>query len=183
MRRLPRPGTIPATLLASILTLSVAACSRSGLTTPEARLGSDITRGDARKGPQRTSTAVRGSIDDFRSMQNDVVYFASDSSELTVEAKAALQTQARWLTQYATHAITIEGHADERGTREFNIALGARRAEAVRGFLVAQGVAPSRLRVLSFGKERPVIVCDDISCWARNRRTHTVLNTRPGSPT
>jgi peptidoglycan-associated lipoprotein len=148
------------------------------LTAPEARLGSDAQGGAPRAGTPR-ATALPGSIADFRSADRDIVYFASDSSELTVEAQAALQTQARWLKQYPSHVVTIEGHADERGTREFNIALGSRRAEAVRGFLVANGVATSRLRIVSYGKERPVVVCDDISCWARNRRAQAVLNARP----
>jgi len=72
--------------------------------------------------------------------------------------------------------VTIEGHADERGTREYNIALGARRATAVKGFLSQQGVSASRIRTISYGKERPIAVCDDISCWSQNRRAQTVLN-------
>ena len=76
----------------------------------------------------------------------------------------------------ATTRITIEGHADERGTREYNLALGARRAAATRDFLVARGVAGNRLKTISYGKERPVAVCDDISCWSQNRRAVTVLN-------
>jgi peptidoglycan-associated lipoprotein len=106
----------------------------------------------------------------------DLVYFASDSSDLTPEAERTLASQARFLGQHLEQAVTIEGHADERGTREYNIALGARRANAVKSFLVAQGVNGARVRVLSFGKERPVATCDDISCWSQNRRAQTVLN-------
>ncbi len=92
-----------------------------------------------------------------------------------------LRGQAGWLNQYPNYTILIEGHADERGTREYNLALGARRAANVRDFLVAQGVQTSRLRTITYGKERPVAVCNDISCWSQNRRAVTVLNQREGS--
>ena len=85
----------------------------------------------------------------------DIVYFTTDSSDLTPEAQQTLQKQARWLSQYPQYTITIEGHADERGTREYNIALGARRATSVRNFLARTGVNASRLRTISYGKERP----------------------------
>ena len=77
---------------------------------------------------------------------------------------------------YAQYAFTIEGHADERGTREYNLALGARRAQTVRDYLISRGIAANRMRTISYGKERPVAVCDDISCWSQNRRAVTVLN-------
>ena len=86
-----------------------------------------------------------------------------------------LDSQAQWLTQFPNTRITVEGHADERGTREYNLALGARRAAATRDFLIARGVASNRLRTISYGKERPVAVCDDISCWSQNRRAVTTL--------
>jgi len=85
------------------------------------------------------------------------------------------------LQQYPPYTITIEGHADERGTREYNIALGARRATATREFLARHGVNGQRIRTISFGKERPVAVCNDISCWSQNRRAQTVLNNRAGT--
>jgi peptidoglycan-associated lipoprotein len=108
----------------------------------------------------------------------DIVYFTTDSTDLSPEAQQTLTKQARWLNQYAQFTITIEGHADERGTREYNIALGAKRATAVRSFLASRGVNPSRIRTISYGKERPVAVCNDISCWSQNRRAQTVLNSR-----
>ena len=86
--------------------------------------------------------------------------------------------QARWLQQYSQYTITIEGHADERGTREYNIALGAKRAQAVRNYLAQHGINAARMRTISYGKERPVAVCNDISCWSQNRRAQTVLNSR-----
>jgi peptidoglycan-associated lipoprotein len=105
----------------------------------------------------------------------DRVFFETDSSELTPQARATLDKQAQWLQHYRTYAFTLEGHADERGTREYNIALGARRAQAVRDYLAARGVEAHRMRTISYGKERPVAVCDNISCWSQNRRTVTVL--------
>jgi peptidoglycan-associated lipoprotein len=111
----------------------------------------------------------------------DIVYFTTDSTDLTPEAQQTLAKQARWLQQYPQYTITIEGHADERGTREYNIALGARRATTVRDYLSRSGINGQRVRTISFGKERPVAVCNDISCWSQNRRAQTVLNNRAGS--
>ena len=106
----------------------------------------------------------------------DTVYFSSDSSELTPDARATLQDQLAWLRTHSSRTLTIEGHADERGTREYNIALGARRADAVRTFLVANGMDPQLLRTVSYGKERPTSVCDDISCWSKNRRAQVIMS-------
>jgi peptidoglycan-associated lipoprotein len=119
--------------------------------------------------------ATPGSQQDFVVNVGDRVFFEVDSSELTQQARATLEKQAQWLHQYASYSFTIEGHADERGTREYNIALGARRAQAVRDYLAARGVQPARMRTVSYGKERPVAVCNDISCWSQNRRAVTVL--------
>ncbi len=130
--------------------------------------------GDGSGGSGR-GRAMPGSPEDFKSGARDMVYFSSDSSDLTPEAEQTLMQQARWLQQYPQHQIMVEGHADERGTREYNLALGARRAQSVRNFLSQQGVAHARMRTISYGKERPVAVCDDISCWSQNRRVQTVL--------
>jgi peptidoglycan-associated lipoprotein len=119
--------------------------------------------------------ATPGSQQDFVVNVGDRVFFESDSSELTPQARTTLEKQAQWLRQYGNYAFTIEGHADERGTREYNIALGARRAQAVRDYLAARGIPASRMRTVSYGKERPVAVCNDISCWSQNRRAVTVL--------
>ena len=137
---------------------------------------SALNQGRDGKGPVTPGTAR-----DFSVNVGDLVYFSSDSSDLTPEAQGTLQKQAQWLKQYAQYTITIEGHADERGTREYNIALGARRATSVRNFLAQNGINASRLRTISYGKERPVAVCDDISCWSQNRRAQTVLNSRVAS--
>ena len=125
--------------------------------------------------------AKRGSARDFAQNVGDIVYFTTNSIDLTPEGRQTLQKQVQWLNQHRKHTITIEGHADERGTREYNIALGARRAMTVRTFLSRAGVDPRRIRTVSFGKERPVAVCNDISCWSQNRRAQTVLNNRASS--
>jgi peptidoglycan-associated lipoprotein len=122
------------------------------------------------------NSATPGSQQDFVVNVGDRVFFETDSSELTPQARATLDKQSQWLAQYNRYTFTIEGHADERGTREYNIALGARRAQTVRDYLSSRGVEPQRMRTISYGKERPVAVCNDISCWSQNRRAVTVLN-------
>jgi peptidoglycan-associated lipoprotein len=121
--------------------------------------------------------APPGSQQDFVVNVGDRVFFESDSSELTSQSIATLEKQAQWLQIYNQYTFTVEGHADERGTREYNIALGARRAQTVRDYLASRGVQAQRMRTISYGKERPVAVCNDISCWSQNRRAVTVLNT------
>ena len=112
----------------------------------------------------------------FRDLSGgDRVLFAVDQSTISPEGRGILTAQANWLNQNTGYAAIIEGHADEQGTREYNLARGARRAAAVQNFLISQGVAANRLRTISYGKERPVAVCDDISCWSQNRRAVTVL--------
>ena len=128
-----------------------------------------------------TAAAGPGSVQEFNASIGDRVFFDSDSSELSAAATATLDKQARWLTQYSSYSFMLEGHADERGTREYNFALGQRRAETVKAYLIAKGVGAQRMKTISYGKERPVAVCDDISCWSQNRRAVTVLNGAPGS--
>jgi peptidoglycan-associated lipoprotein len=122
-----------------------------------------------------------GTIQEFNQTVGDRVFFDTDQTDLSSTAQATLDKQAAWLNQYNRYSFTIEGHADERGTREYNFALGARRAQTVHDYLVAKGVAGSRMKTISYGKERPVATCDDISCWSQNRRAVTVLNGAPGS--
>jgi len=121
-------------------------------------------------------SAAPGSQQDFVVNVGDRVFFETDQTDLTPQARATLDKQAQWLAQYNRYSFTIEGHADERGTREYNIALGARRAQTVREYLVSRGIDANRMRTISYGKERPVAVCNDISCWSQNRRAVTVLN-------
>ena len=156
-------------IVAIVFALAMAACSN----TPKP----DQFGANGKGGP-----ATPGSARDFSVNVGDIVYFSTDSTELSPEAQQTLTNQARWLQQYSQYAITIEGHADERGTREYNIALGARRAQAVRDYLAHNGVSGARIRTISYGKERPVAVCNDISCWSQNRRAQTVLNSRGGGP-
>jgi peptidoglycan-associated lipoprotein len=148
-----------------LLALVLAACSRHGQ-PKEYGLGST------------GSVASPGSPQEFAVNVGDLVHFQEDSSALTGEAQGILRNQARWLNQYSQYAITIEGHADERGTREYNLALGARRATSVRSFLANQGVSAARMRTISYGKERPIAVCDEASCWTQNRRVQTILTNR-----
>ena len=119
--------------------------------------------------------ATPGSAQDFTVNVGDRIFFDTDSSVVRADAQATLDRQSQWLAQYPNYAITIEGHADERGTREYNIALGARRAAATRDYLASRGVPAQRMKTISYGKERPVAVCDDISCWSQNRRAVTAL--------
>jgi peptidoglycan-associated lipoprotein len=120
--------------------------------------------------------AAPGSQQDFVVNVGDRVFFETDSSELTDQSRATLDKQAQWLGNYNRYSFTVEGHADERGTREYNIALGARRAETVREYLISRGIPAQRMRTISYGKERPVALCNDISCWSQNRRAVTVLD-------
>lgn len=119
-------------------------------------------------------TGVLGTAADGTSV-GDRVFFATDSSVVDADGQAALTKQAEWLKQYGSVNVTVEGHADERGTREYNIALGERRAAAAKNFLVSQGVAASRITTISYGKERPAVVGNDESAWSQNRRAVTVL--------
>jgi peptidoglycan-associated lipoprotein len=127
-------------------------------------------------GAGMAGASTPGSAQDFVVNVGDRIFFETDSTQLTPQAVATLDKQAQWLQRYNRYTFTIEGHADERGTREYNIALGARRAQAAQDFLVSRGIERSRMRTISYGKERPVAVCDDISCWSQNRRAVTVLN-------
>lgn len=140
------------------LVLTVAACAR---TPNDAGLGGNATP---------------GSQQEFLVSVGDRVFFETDSSVITADGQTTLGKQAAWLNRYTQFRVLIEGHADERGTREYNIALGARRAAAAVNFLVSRGVSQTRITSKSFGKERPVAICNDISCWSQNRRAVTVLN-------
>ncbi|HXV30582.1 MAG TPA: peptidoglycan-associated lipoprotein Pal [Sinorhizobium sp.] len=152
-------------MIALVMTLALAGCaSKKNLPNDAAGLG----LGGA-------GAATPGSQQDFTVNVGDRIFFDTDSSSIRADAQATLDRQAQWLAKYPSYAITIEGHADERGTREYNLALGARRASATREYLVTRGVPANRMRTISYGKEKPVAVCDDISCWSQNRRAVTVL--------
>lgn len=116
----------------------------------------------------------------FQQRLGDRVFFAVDQSTLSGEAQSTLAGQAQWLNMNPGYAIIVEGHADEQGTREYNFNLGERRAAAVQQYLTSQGVAPNRMRTVSYGKERPVEVCSSEACWSKNRRAVTVLSVGGG---
>jgi peptidoglycan-associated lipoprotein len=117
-----------------------------------------------------------GSTQEFETTVGNTVHFDTDSYSLNAEAQAQLQKQAAWLQKYPQHAVTVEGHADERGTREYNLALGDRRATTVLNYLTALGVDKSRLQEVSYGKEKPVCVDANDACWNQNRRGVTALD-------
>lgn len=117
----------------------------------------------------------------FSQTVGDMVHFAVDQSSISSQAATVLTGQAQWLNSHPQYTAIIEGHADEQGTQDYNVALGARRASSVQQFLIANGVAPQRLRTVSYGKERPLQVCSDESCYAQNRRAVTVISVGAGS--
>ncbi|AGF75003.1 peptidoglycan-associated lipoprotein [Bartonella australis AUST/NH1] len=121
--------------------------------------------------------ASSGSKQEFMVNVGDRVFFELDSSSIEPDAQRILMRQAEWLLRYPRYFVTIEGHADERGTREYNLALGQRRAVAVRDYLVSLGVSAQRMRTISYGKERPVAICNALSCWNQNRRAVTTVST------
>lgn len=148
--------------LALFVALAVAGCAKK----PPLNSASDLGL---------AGSATPGSQQDFTVNVGDRIFFDTDSSAIRADAGATLDRQAQWLAKYPNYQVTIEGHADERGTREYNLALGARRAAATKDYLASRGVPANRMRTISYGKERPVAVCDDISCWSQNRRAVTAL--------
>ena len=123
----------------------------------------------------KAGAARPGTQEDMVVNVGDRVFFGFDKSDLTTEAQATLNRQAAWLKKYATAKVTIEGHCDERGTREYNLALGERRATAAKNYLVAAGIDASRVSTVSYGKERPAVVGSNEAAWAQNRRDVTVV--------
>jgi peptidoglycan-associated lipoprotein len=158
----------PLSLIAGLLLL--AACS----STPPATNNAGGQNGGA--GQSTSSTIVPGSSQDFVQNVGDRVFFDTDKSSIKAEGQETLQRQAQWLAKYPNVTITVEGHCDDRGTREFNLALGERRAQAVRNALVSLGVQANRVKTISYGKERPAVVGDNEAAWAQNRRGVTVIN-------
>ena len=122
-----------------------------------------------------TSSIIPGSAQDFKVNVGDTVHFALNQYNIEDSDKATLNKQAAWLARYPSVRLNVEGHCDERGTREYNLALGARRANAVKEFLVAQGVSAARLETVSYGKERPICTDSSEDCWSQNRRGVSVI--------
>jgi peptidoglycan-associated lipoprotein len=166
--------------------LIVAALGLAACKNPD-RYGAGGAGGAGGVGAGGVNGAGLGSASDptsvayFQQTLGDRVFFLVDQSTLSDEARGILTRQAQWLQQNADYAIIIEGHADEQGTREYNLALGARRASAVQNFLISQGVSASRMRTVSYGKERPIEVCAQEACFAKNRRAVTVLSMGAGA--
>src|SRR5665213_264367 len=128
-----------------------------------------------------TSNVVPGSAEDLRVNVGDTVHFDYDAYAVTDEGRGVLQRQSAWLQKYPSVRVTIEGHCDERGTREYNLALGARRANAVKEYLVSLGVSAGRLDTISYGKERPICTESDETCYAQNRRGVTTITSGASS--
>lgn len=162
--------------LALCAAVSLGACSKDQNLADASGFGANGAAGGMGGGAGRP-----GSAQDFVVNIGDRVFFESDSTDLTPTATATLDKQAAWLQRYPRYSFLIEGHADERGTREYNFSLGARRGQAVQDYLASRGIAANRMRMVSYGKERPVAVCNDISCWSQNRRAVTVLDGGAGS--
>ncbi len=158
--------------------LALSACS-----SPD-RFGDEYANGAGTSG---SAGAMAGSAQDprsplyFQQTIGDRVLFAVDQSTLSPTATATLDGQAQWLATNVEYNAIIEGHADEQGTRQYNIALGARRANAVQEYLISKGVSPARLKVISYGKERPLEICSEEACYAKNRRAVTVISAVPTS--
>ena len=163
MRRIAAFTTNPIAI-AMIAMLAISGCASKKAPNSAADLGLNA------------NNATPGSSQDFTLNVGDRIFFDTDSSVIRADAQQTLAKQAQWLNRYPNYKITVEGHADERGTREYNIALGARRATTTHDYLVSKGIAANRMRTISYGKERPVAVCNDISCWSQNRRAVTVIN-------
>jgi peptidoglycan-associated lipoprotein len=155
--------------LMAVLTL-VSACDTTGMNEGEGGANGASGGMGAGKGAARAGTQ-----EDLVVNVGDRVFFALDKSDLSSEAQATLDRQAAWLKKYSASKVTLEGHCDERGTREYNVALGERRATAAKNYLVAAGVAASRIKVISYGKERPAVVGSNEAAWAQNRRAVTVV--------
>jgi peptidoglycan-associated lipoprotein len=152
--------------------LLLAACSGAPETSPATSAGPQSLTPPGGIG----SNALPGSQQDLEASAGDRVFFAFDRSDITPEARQILARQADWLRRYPNVTVTIEGHCDERGTREYNLALGERRAQAVKNVLVAMGIPATRISTISYGKERPAVVGSTEEAYAQNRRAVTVVN-------
>ncbi len=141
----------------------------------EGTTGADGMGNGSGYGTGANGSVTAGSQADLEANVGDRIFFATDSSVVAGEAQSTLERQASWLKQYGDVAVTVEGHADERGTREYNLALGERRADAAKNYLTGLGISPSRITVISYGKERPAVLGHGASSWSQNRRAVTVV--------
>lgn len=168
------------TLLVMSAVLLLAACSSDDEAVDTSMTGTSGTgitsTGSDFGGTAPVNGVIPGSQQDLVVNVGDRIFFGYDESELAAEARGTLDKQAAWLKQYPSVSITVEGHADERGTREYNLALGERRANSVKSYLLSQGVESSRVNTISYGKERPAVAEPNPAGWAQNRRGVTVVN-------
>ncbi|MFV3075863.1 peptidoglycan-associated lipoprotein Pal [Niveispirillum fermenti] len=155
--------------------LLATACSSKPQQEAQATTGGTVAPPPAPP-PAAPSGPAPGSAEDFIQNVGDRVFFGFDKFDLTPEATATLDRQAAWLKQYPAVTVTVEGHADERGTREYNLALGDRRAASVKKYLTALGVDAARVQTISYGKERPAVEGSNEAAWTQNRRGVTVIN-------
>ena len=161
-------------MLKKLLLLVVTGFFLASCAATNTQQGGDVDAASSSASSGSDSSITAGTQEDLIVNVGDRVFFEFDSSELTVDAQATLDAQAAWLTQYPDTNITIEGHADERGTREYNLALGERRANAARDYLMTYGISGKRISVISYGKEKPVNPASTPLAWSQNRRSVTV---------
>ncbi len=152
-------------LMAALVLVSACDTTGTGSGDGSANGGANGKMGAAKPGTQEDLVVNVG----------DRVFFAYNESSLSAEARATLDRQATWLKKFSSASVTVEGHADERGTREYNLALGERRATAVKNYLVAGGIVANRVKTVSYGKERPAVLGSNEAAWAQNRRGVTVV--------
>lgn len=152
--------------------IAVALCCVLALTACSKKNTPNLEAADGQFG---SGVSAPGSEQDFATNVGDRIFFVVDQANLTPEAEDVLSKQAAWLQQYPGVTVQMEGHSDERGTREYNIALSARRATAAREFLISHGVEARRISSIAYGKERPAALCDAEQCWSQNRRAVTVI--------
>jgi len=159
-----------------LLSLFVAAFISACATKPKDSAETSGTGSSADNATAETAEVQGGSQEDLIVNVGDRVFFGYDSSKLDEDAQELLQDQVAWLKQYPDVSVTVEGHCDERGTREYNLALGEKRAQAVKNYIIGLGVDSSRVSTISFGKERPAVVGSNDGAWSQNRRSVTTVN-------
>ena len=162
-------------LIIATMAVAVAGCQKKRPETLPPGPGGPVDPGPG-PGPGGNGAAVPGTAEHFRqNVVSDTINFDLDQYDIDARARQILDSQAQWLTQYPNTRITLEGHADERGTREYNLALGDRRANAAKNYLAARGVSATRITTISYGKERPIALGSDEASWAQNRRAVTIV--------
>ena len=170
-------------LASALLVFFLAACSTTPKDTADSSgsgstsTSSDVSSGSSDESSSSESASIEpGSQEDLIVNVGDRVFFNYDSSELDSDAQELLQDQVAWLKQYSNVSVIIEGHCDERGTREYNLALGEKRAQSVKNYLINLGISADRVSTISYGKERPAVVGSNDGAWAQNRRSVTIVN-------